>query len=145
MAANDREAPQAWGKWFVFAVTFVLSGVAGLILAVITARRLGYDERAQLYLLWGATGIFAVAVASYPLPSGGEWRYLNNGISAGFAAVWMLLVERDIQRYQSEGGGVDSASRLQGIGLGLVGLVISVVVFSGLALLLSSVGFPTLA
>ena len=145
MAADDRAAPQIWEKWFVFAVTFFLSGVAGLILAVITARRLGYAERAQLYLLWGATGIIAVAVASYPLPSGGEWRYVNNGISAGFAALWMLLVERDIQRFQSEGGGVSSASRLQGIALGLAGFVISVVIFSGLALLLDSVDFPTLA
>ena len=133
-----------WGKWFIFIVTFILSGVAGLILAVVTARRLGYPDRAQQYLLWGAIGITAVAVVSYPLPSGGEWRYVNNGISAGFASVWMLLVERDIQRYQSDGGDVASASRLQGIGLGLIGLLISLVVFGGLALVLSAVGFPTL-
>ena len=133
-----------WGKWFVFTVTFILSGVAALILATITARRLGYADRAQQYLLWGSIGIIAVAVAAYPLPSGGEWRYVNNGMSAGFAAVWMMLVERDTQRFLSEGGDVDSASRLQGIGIGLGGFAISVVVFSGLALFLDRVGFPTM-
>ena len=140
----DDQAPRVWGKWFVFIVTFVLSGVAGLILAVITARRLGYADRARRYVLWGSIGIVAVGVASYPLPSGGEWRYLNNGISAGFATVWMLLMERDTQRYTSEGGDLESASRLEGIGLGLVGLLITFVVFGGLALALSAIGVPTL-
>ena len=144
MTARDGEAPHVWGRWFVFTVTFILGGVAGLILAAVTARRLGYAERAQRYVLWGAIANLAAAVASYPLPSGGEWRYVNNAISAGFAAVWMMLMERDIQRFQSEGGSVASASWVQGIGLGLIGLLVSIVVFGGLALFLSTVGFPTL-
>ena len=122
-AATARVAPapqtaEVFSATCVAVVTFFFGFPAGIVLAAITLRRLGYDDEARDYLVRGAFGTIAFVAALLILP-GGVGNLLALAVNVALLIHLRRMIEETITAFSAEGNTAWYTNGLFGAGLGI--------------------------